>query len=140
MPHRRHWLRTHHVLCFVILALFALAGSAVFFGAHSPAALAQIDNNQPSQPFASVVSCIRTGADQGQPAEFAPRFANTCFGTKISSGGYASDTDSYDADPADAAIVDFGDAKPDGSGDLYGAASHTPDANLIQVGTAYGLA
>ncbi len=38
------------------------------------------------------------------------------------------------------AVLDFGDAKADGTGDLYGAPSHTPDASLVQVGAVYGVA
>jgi hypothetical protein len=124
----------------LILMIFALSGGLALLGGLLPVATAQIDNNQPSQPFASIVNCIRSGSDLGQPPEVSPRFATSCFGTKVSSGGYTSNTDSLDANPNDVAVLDFGDAKVDGTNDLYGASSHTPDASLIQTGAVYGLA
>jgi cell wall-associated NlpC family hydrolase len=44
------------------------------------------------------------------------------------------------ADPADTAVLYFGDAQVDGTDDLMGATSHTQLANLAQVGSVYGLA
>ncbi len=90
MVHRHPRLRPHHALCVLILLIFALSGGLAWLGGWSPVATAQIGANQPTQPFASVVSCIRPGTELGGAAHDSPRFATTCFGTKVSPGGYTS--------------------------------------------------
>ena len=113
----------YRAFCALVLVFLALS----CISAPLPVVNAQIDNNQPTQPFASVVACIRAGADFGLPTETLPRFAVSCFGTKISEGGYLSGAGSLDADPADSSIHSFGDAQPDGTGDLAGTLSHLPE-------------
>jgi uncharacterized repeat protein (TIGR01451 family) len=102
--------------------------------------LAQIDNNQPNQPFASIVDCIRSGADLGVDPERSPRFVTSCYRTKITMGGYATRSDAFDAYPTDSSIISFGDAKLDGTGDLANHSSHDTMATIGDVGSIYGLA
>jgi uncharacterized repeat protein (TIGR01451 family) len=102
-------------------------------------ATAQISNQPPGQPFASIVGCLQPGSEQpgGQP-HTSPRFASSCFRTKIADGGYGANTGAYDAGPAETAVISFGDGKPD----TFSPAEpgHTPEASLAQVGAVYGLA
>jgi uncharacterized repeat protein (TIGR01451 family) len=129
------------------LLLFGL-GAALWqptWPAHWPVVEAAIDNNQPSQPFASVVDCIRTGPDQGEASSRAPRFAVTCYASAWDSrfyGEYNNPTNG-DAPPDDPALIAFGDATPDGTvdlGDNPGGNDHAMLAQIDQVGSIYGLA
>jgi uncharacterized repeat protein (TIGR01451 family) len=99
-------------------------------------AAAQIDNNQPSSPVASAVNCIRSGADQGQSSDFSPRFAISCYGSAWdrSSYNFDSTTANGDAPRTGAAVLGFGDAKPDQSGE----AGHITMASLGDNGTEAG--
>src|SRR5437868_7307833 len=109
---------------FALLLLLALLATLLPLAV--PPATAQIGNNQPAQPFASVVDCIRAGADLGQPSA-APRFATTCYASRLHDGGYTTsggDPPNGDALPSDSALIEFGDAVPDGSGDLAGVATN----------------
>ncbi len=104
----------------------------------SPAS-AQIDNQQPAQAFASVVDCIRAGADLGQPSHVSPRLVTTCYGSRWSGGGYtaAGSLEAGDSLPTDPSVVSFGDGQPNVAGS---EPSHVPTANLGQVGSVYGVA
>jgi uncharacterized repeat protein (TIGR01451 family) len=102
--------------------------------------LAQIDNNQPNQAYASIVECIRSGTDLGFDPELSPRFVTSCYRTKITSGGYAARSDAFDAYPSDSSIISFGDAKLDGTGDLANNPTHATMATIGDVGSIYGLA
>ncbi|PLS77287.1 MAG: hypothetical protein CYG59_24585, partial [Chloroflexi bacterium] len=69
--HRRSYrpLTILGLLALIVVSLSPLLRSAAW---------AQIDNNQPAQAYASVVDCIRSSADLGQPSHVAPRLVTTC--------------------------------------------------------------
>ncbi|HMO56346.1 MAG TPA: SdrD B-like domain-containing protein [Roseiflexaceae bacterium] len=101
---------------------------------------AQIDNQQPGRPYASVINCIRSGSSNGSTSEVSPRFAVTCFGTAWDISYYGQpggDPLNGDAPGSDPAVVGIGDGKPDAAGVEPGKIPH---ASLQQVGAVYGLA
>lgn len=134
MPQSR-WF--HHPLwyavCIVVIA--ALISSGLM---QTVTVQAQIDNNQPSQAYASIVDCIRAGADRGGASHLSPRFASTCFGSRWSPGGYLDQSVSAKGDslPSDPALVEFGDGKPDAPGEP----GHLSLASLGELGAVYGVA
>jgi uncharacterized repeat protein (TIGR01451 family) len=139
MTHRSpRWL----VGVLVLLVLSLLVGIC---GSH-PAA-AQLVNNQPSSPVASVVNCIRAGTDLGLPSDKSPRFAVACMGGAWDRPSYNYDLPSANGDAARTfpAVYAFGDGKPDAPGEP----GHVPIAALgdngsqagdVGVGTVFGLA
>jgi len=129
------------------MLLSLLTGLLHIAASFVPVATAQIDNNQPSQPFAAIVPCIRAGQNINpvNSAYISPRFATTCYASRLHDGGYnapGGDADNGDALASDTALVEFGDAQPDDSADLFGvpANGHTTLATVGEVGSVYGLA
>lgn len=135
MPHSSRW--SQHPLWYVvsILVIAALISSGLM---QSGTVQAQIDNNQPAQAYASIVDCIRAGADRGGASHLSPRFASTCFGSRWSPGGYTDQSVSGRGDslPSDPALVEFGDGKPDAPGEP----GHLSLASLGELGAVYGVA
>ncbi len=121
------------------LALFGLALLNLTPLLHQAVVRAQIDNNPPTQAYASVVDCIRAAGDLGQASHVAPRLVTTCDGSRWNNGGYlaSGDLTAGDSLPTDPAVVSFGDGQPDVAGNEPG---HIPTANLGQVGSVYGVA
>ncbi|KAB8140778.1 DUF11 domain-containing protein [Chloroflexia bacterium SDU3-3] len=122
-----------------------LAAALTPQAAAPPLATAQIDNMQPAQAYASVVDCIRSGADQGAISSFSPRFVTTCYASRLHEGGYnapGGDEGNGDAAATERSIVAFGDATPDNSADLYDSPTndHATMATVGAVGSTYGLA
>jgi len=127
-----------------LVAVLVILGSIVQLLPSAAIVTAQIDNNQPTQPYASVVNCIRAGANQGDLSKDSPRFATTCFGSAWDLTNYsgAGNPSNGDASSADSAVVEFGDATPDGSADLYGVIGngHATLSTLGEMGSVFGLA
>ena len=108
---------------------------------------AQIDNNQPNLPYASVVECIRSGPDRNLQSDQSPRFAAACMSSawNIASYEQPGDPANGDAPFTDAAVYEFGDGLPNASGEP----GHTSIASIgtngsngggIGLGAVYGLA
>lgn len=121
----------------VALALLTLAGPLTARLAIRPAA-AQIRNGAGGNSAASsVVGCIRAGEDMGRAPADAPQLATTCFTSLLHYDRYQdSDGTLGDAPPGDAALVRFGDSKPDSRLEPIPVAG----AQVQEVGAAYGLA
>lgn len=103
---------------FAAIVLLLLGSVLAGIGDLRPAA-AQIDNNDPTSPIASVVNCIRAGGDLGQSSDYSPRFVVSCFGSAWSrtTYNYDSATPEGDAPRTFPAIQSFGDGKPDQPGE-----------------------
>ena len=90
-------------------------------------------------PIASIVDCLRPGAERGLPPEASPTFVTTCFGSLINYDRYLDPrTSTYvgDSSAAEPAAVVFGDSVPDST-------SEPPPSSIAgmgDVGAVYGLA
>jgi len=129
----------------VLVLLLVVGGLIPLAGSLSLIATAQINNTQPTQPFASVVNCIRMGSDLGQPSYLSPRFATTCYASRLHDGGYnapGGDPSNGDSLPSDTTIVEFGDAQPDNTADYYDVPTngHAALSTVGEIGSVYGLA
>ena len=112
-----------------------------------PTALAQIDNTQPTLPYASVVECIRSGGDLGKFSHESPRFAAACLSSawNISSYEQPGDPANGDAPFNDAAVYEFGDGLPNASGEpghtnIASIGTNGSNGGGIGLGAVYGLA
>ncbi|MBU6332801.1 MAG: MSCRAMM family adhesin SdrC [Chloroflexi bacterium] len=124
---------TNRLLMLMLLVAVGVLGSA-------DRTMAQIDHDQPGRSHASLVACLRAGADLALPAEAAPRLAAACFASAwdITAYGQAGGGPlAGDAPGSDPAIITLGDGKPDAAGSEPG---HVTLASLAQVGAVYGLA
>lgn len=110
---------------------------------------AQINTNQPGQPYASVVNCIRPGAELGGATDASPRFITTCFSSAWYKTHYNDPIVSatWDAAYSDGAVYAFGDAKPDsfsppeaGHVSLASIGNNGSSGGGTGVGAVYGLA
>ncbi|NNJ12202.1 DUF11 domain-containing protein [Chloroflexales bacterium ZM16-3] len=126
---RARWLAGAAVLLIIGVILASIGGGV-------PAA-AQIDNTEPTSPVASIVSCIRSGADLGLPSHVSPQFAISCFGAAWDNETYNTDTAGVNGDATRSytAVIGFGDGKPD---DHSSEPGHTPIASAGDNGTQAG--
>lgn len=102
-------------------------------------AVAQIRNNEPGQPFASLVACLRPGESMGLTPDASPRLASACFASAWSILDYNTPDSTPDGDgrASDPSLLSFGDSKPDLVG---GETAPTPLSTAGNVGAIYGLA
>ena len=139
--HRRRFPWLPGAMTLLLLGSF-LAGLGLI-----PAS-AQIDNNQPTSPVASIVDCIRAGSDRGGASDSSPRFAVSCFGSSWSRSTYNFDAASAEGDAPRTfpAIMSFGDSKPEASNGFTGRSTWASQGNDgtepgdIGIGATFGLA